>query len=75
MTGADDIFPNRGAALGAWNDMIEVELMAGQSAPAVLAGTFIPSVDIVSAETYLTLGHAIVGDQQDHPRNPDNTID
>ena len=55
--------------------MIEVELMAGQSAPAVLAGTFIPSVDVVSAETYLTLGHAIIGDQQDHSRNPDNTID
>ena len=75
MTGADDIFPDRCTPLRAWNNVIQVELMPWQSAPTVLAGTFIPSINIVSAEPDLALGHSIVGDQQDHSRNSHNTID
>ena len=75
VAGTDDILPNRCAALGAGNDMIEIELLARQPPTAVLASALIAGVDVIAAKTDLSLGHPVVSDEQNHPRYPDYSVD
>src|SRR5689334_5256867 len=60
MTGTNNILPGRGSALGPGNDMVEVELVAGEFAPAILARAVIAGIDVIAAESDLPLGNPII---------------
>ena len=62
MTGTNDILPHRHTTLGARQNMVEIQLVPRQSPAAVLTGTFIPSVNVVAAETDLSFGYTVIAD-------------
>jgi hypothetical protein len=55
--------------------VVQVEFVAGASVAAILASALIASIDVISTKANLTLGHTIITDEQNHPRNPDYPID
>jgi len=55
--------------------VIQVELMARPSLTAVLAGAFVPGVNVVSAEANLALGYSVITHQKDDTWNPNRPID
>ena len=57
------------------DDVIEIQIRAGEAAPAILAGVAIARIDIEPAEAYVTFRHAIVGNEQDHSWHPHGSID
>src|SRR6266496_1804619 len=75
VTGADNVFPGRGAILRARNHMVEIQLMPRQPPAAILTNTLIAGINVVTAETHLPLRNAIVSNQQNNPGNADYTID
>src|SRR5262245_61546295 len=75
MTRADHVLPHRGAALRARHDVIEIQLRAGESPATVLTAILVPRVDVEAAEPNVAARDAIVGDQEDDPRHPDDPVD
>ncbi len=75
VAGADHVLPNRYAALGTRNYVIEIEFLARQPPAAVLASQLIAGIDIKAAEANLAFGHAVVAHQQYHPRHANDAID
>jgi len=74
MAAADHIFPGGSAPLRARDDVIEVELAPGKPPAAILAGILIPGKNIEPAETDSPLGHPVIGDQEDDPRDFDHPV-
>jgi len=74
MTAADHVPPDRCSTLGARDDMIEVEIEAGEFFSAILTGVFIPGKNIVAAEPDAAFGDPIVSDEQNHPGDLDDSI-
>ena len=56
-TGADDVFPRRRAAAVARQDVIQIQILAVEGAPAVLAGVFVALEDVVARELDFLLGN------------------
>ena len=74
MAGAHDVFPSRGAPLGAGNYVVQVKIGSRQPASTILAGTIVAGVNVIAAEAHLALGNAIVADKQDDPRYTDDPV-
>jgi hypothetical protein len=55
--------------------MVDVEIRAREPLTAVLTRVSVAGVDVVAAEPHLSLGHSIVGQQQDHSGHPNGTPD
>ena len=69
--GADDVFPIRFAPAVARDDVVQVQILAVEYFVAVLAGVFVPLVDVVPGEFHLLARHAVEEEQHDHARDPD----
>lgn len=54
--------------------MVQIQVMAGQLPPTVLADTFIPCINIVSAEPDLTLRDSVIPHEKDHSWHTYNSI-
>ncbi len=54
--------------------MVKVEFAPGKPMAAILAGILIPGKDIVPAETDPSLGHPVISDEEDHPRDLDYSV-
>jgi hypothetical protein len=54
--------------------MIQVELLAGEPAAAILAGALIARIYIVATESHLPLRNTVIRDQKHDPRNPDDMV-
>jgi len=63
--GADNIFPGGLAAAIAWNNVVEIEVLAIEFDPAVLAGVVIAFEDVVPGKFDFLLRHAIKEEKQD----------
>ena len=57
--GADDVFPSRQAAFVPWQDVIEVQLLALENLPAVLAGVIVALEHVVAGKFHFLLRQAI----------------
>src|SRR5258705_9019865 len=68
-TRANDVFPGRRATTIAWNDMIEIQVLAVELSAAILAGVAVALENVVPRELHFLLGHAVEQHQQDHARN------
>ena len=55
--------------------MVEIQLGARQSAPAVLTGIVVAGEDVEAREPYVPLWNALVGRQQQYPRHPNESAD
>ena len=75
MTRADDVLPNRGAALGAGYDMVEIEFLTWPAPATILTGAFVTGVNIIAAKTDLAFRDAVIGHQQNHPGNSNDAVD
>lgn len=75
VAGANDIFPDRGATLGARDDMVEIQLLPRQAPAAILTCAFVARVNIVTAKAHLALGNPVIAHQQNDPGDPNHTID
>ena len=75
VTGTDDVFPNRSAALGAGHDMIEIKFLARQALPTVLTCAFVAGVNVVATKTDLSFGDAVISHQQNYPGDANHTVD
>ena len=54
--------------------MVKVEFAPGELVAAILAGILIAGKDIVPAETNSPLGHPVIGDEEDDPRDFDHPV-
>lgn len=55
--------------------MIQVEFVPRPSVAAILASALIAGINIIATKANLTLGHAVITDEQNHPWDPDYPID
>ena len=67
--GADNIFPSGLSSSVAWQDMIDIEMIAIKNGGAVLAGILIPLKNIVPRELDLFFWQAVKDAEDDDPRN------
>src|SRR5580704_8771167 len=65
-TGGDDIFPGRGAALGAGHEMVEGQILAGA---AILAAEAVAEKDIEPSEGGMARG-SYIASERNHRREP-----
>lgn len=61
--------------MGSGDNVVQVEFVPRPSLAAILAGALIAGIDVISAKANLALGHPIITDQQNDPRNPDYPVD
>lgn len=54
--------------------MVKIQLVAWQAPPAILAGTIVPSVNIIPTEAHLSFGHSVVAHQQHHAGYTDHAV-
>ena len=66
---ADNVFPRRFAAAIARNNVVEIEVLAVELDPAILAGVVVALEDIVPRELHFLFRHPIKEKQQDHLRH------
>ena len=66
---ADNIFPGALASVGAGDDVVNTQFIAGKCLAAVLAAVFIPAENVDAGETHLPVWHFIVGEQQNDAGN------
>jgi len=69
--GADDVFPSRRAAAIARDDVVQIQILAVEHAPAVLAGVLVALKNVVARELDLLFRQPVVGEQQDDARDAD----
>jgi len=69
--GADNVFPRRRATAVPWQNVIQIQILAVESAPAVLAGVFVALENVVARELDFLLGQPVVDQQQDDTRHTD----
>jgi hypothetical protein len=62
-TATDNVFPGAFSSSGTRDDMIQAQITFGKFFPAVLAGIFIPGVDINPREADMANRHAVIGKQ------------
>ena len=74
MAAADYIFPARAPPLGARDDMIQVEIDAGEFFSAILTGILIAGKNIVAAEADAALRNPIVSREQNDPGDLEGAI-
>ena len=65
----NNIFPRRGPAVVARNDMVQVQVFPLQNQPAILASVFVPLKNVVPGKFDFLLGQAIEHHQQDDARD------
>ncbi len=65
----DNVFPRAPSSAGTRNDMIQAQITLRKSFPAVLAGAFVPGVDINPRKADVANGHAVIREQEDDSRN------
>ena len=53
------------------DDVVQVQILAVEYFVAVLAGVFVPLVDVVPGEFHFLARHAVEEKQHDHAGNPD----
>jgi hypothetical protein len=70
-TGANDVLPNGWPTSIPWDDVIQVQIFTLKSAPAVLAGVFIPFENIMPGKFDLFLGITVKNDKQNDAGHPD----
>lgn len=68
---ANNVLPDRRAALVARDDVIKIQLRAIANAAAILAGVMIALENVVSGELHLFFGRPTVNEQQNHLWNAD----
>jgi len=69
-TGANNVFPGRQAAFVARQDVIEVQLLAFENLPAILAGVVVALEDVVPGKLHFFLRQPIEEQKHDHARHP-----
>jgi hypothetical protein len=69
--GANDIFPSRGATAIAWNDVVEIQILAIKNLAAILARAVVALKNIMPRELDFLLGQPIKHDEQDDPGHAD----
>ena len=67
--GADNIFPGRGAATIARDDVVEVQIFAIENLAAILAGVVIALENIMTCEFDFLLGQAVKNHEQNDAGN------
>ena len=67
--GADNVFPGRGAAVVAWDDVVEIEIAAVEVLAAILAGVAVALEDVMPGEFDFLVREPIEEQQQNHPRD------
>ena len=71
---AHDVVPTRRPAAGTRDHVIQVQLVARKSAAAILAGTFVTNIDIVTAEPNLSVRYPIIPNEENHARDANRLI-
>ncbi len=69
--GADNVFPRGRAAAVARDDVVQVQILAFEDTPAILAGVLIALKNIVAGELDFLLGKAVINQEQDDARDAD----
>ncbi len=69
--GAHNVFPVGLAAAIARDDVVQVQVFAVEHFVAVLAGVFVPFVDVVPGEFHFLARHAVKEEQHDHAGDSD----
>jgi len=54
--------------------MVQVQVASNFPDPAVLASVSVTHEDVVSAESDLSSGHTVEGNEENHPRNSNQSI-
>ena len=75
LAGTNHILPCGCAAFGAGYDMIQIEFITRELPPTVLAGTFVPGIDVIAAEADLPLRHPVISYEEDHSGHAYNPVD
>jgi len=69
--GTDDVFPGRGAAAVARDDVVEVQIFPVKHLATKLAGVFIAFKNVVPRELHFFFRHPVVHEQQDDAGDAD----
>src|SRR4051794_19943710 len=69
--GAHNVFPRRWPAAIAWDDMIQIQVLAFEQLPAVLAHVLVALENVMPGELYLFLRQMVVDHQQNYARDAD----
>ena len=70
--GADNVFPRRRPAAVTRNHVIEVQIIAIERLPAVLAHVLVSLKNVVPCKLNLFLGQMVIDHEQNHSRHSDS---